>query len=604
MRRQKRHSRYFRFPAGHGSSLKYKLMIYFLLVSIIPLLLVGGTSYLISSKVMVNKVRDNSLNLIINNMKNFDVFFKDVETIVSEIATSSETHDYLRYVNIDNINTDESYRTLLRISSKVDGIMKIKSDTISGIVILPRKTSYPLFRGEHNITYLDDFSQLKLYQDTERVAGSTLWMVQPGVNYGKDLVTISKPIIDIFSGETLGVVVIYLSRDYLDNLFNFSTFQERDNIMVLDNEGKIVFHKDFSQIGMVIDPKVAREELWMNETGSYVIEGETKYIVAYSTSRVNNWKILYLIPQADITSFMKRVSLWIVIIAVVCGFITVLLARFIYKDIYQPIYTLATEMETFDNDGLKKRTNLKRQDELGRLASSFNEMKVRIGNLIADIEQEHRRKKELEIKALQAQIVPHFLYNTLNSIKALARLGRNQEIVAMIVSLLKLLRISLGKTADFITLKAELEYVQAYLRIMEFRYGDTLNVTYDIEDELLDYPVLKFIMQPIVENCIIHAFNDTQKVKLITVKAFRQGNDLMIEIGDNGSGMKADQIAEILNVEQAASPLKFSGMGIYNVNERLKLHYGGGYGIAISSAENRGTTVRLICPLLKNKDFE
>ncbi|MNR08312.1 putative sensor-like histidine kinase [compost metagenome] len=228
-------------------------------------------------------------------------------------------------------------------------------------------------------------------------------------------------------------------------------------------------------------------------------------------------------------------------------------------------------------------------------------MVLHLQDLISDLYDEQRRKQKAQFQALQAQINPHFLLNTLNSIKWMALLSGADHISEMITKLGKLLNFTMRNEQEFVTLGEELDYLQVYLSLQEIRYHDQITFTSNIPEELLDCEVLKFTLQPAVENSIIHG---NRLPLLIELQAEEIGGNLHIVMQDNGIGMSIEMIQQVessLNQPHA----KFSGIGIRNVNERIKLHFGMQYGMQISSVEGEGVRLQLVLPLRRrNSDAE
>ena len=223
--------------------------------------------------------------------------------------------------------------------------------------------------------------------------------------------------------------------------------------------------------------------------------------------------------------------------------------------------------------------------------------------MIEDIKASQRKKAELEIRALQAQIMPHFLYNTLNCTISLARMGKTDVIIDMVASLIDLLRTSANNKERFITIRDEINYVKSYIRIMTYRYDIPVNVTYNVEEDLLNLGILKFTIQPIVENSFVHAFQGAKKNYEIQIRVFSDDNWINIEITDNGAGMESNVLDEISG--KLASSVEFkeklTGIGLENIHQRLVLEFGEPSGLYITSKAGEGTTVKVIFPKIDLK---
>jgi len=238
------------------------------------------------------------------------------------------------------------------------------------------------------------------------------------------------------------------------------------------------------------------------------------------------------------------------------------------------------------------------------LSDQYDQMVVRIGQLIDHIREEQEQKRATELKLLQAQINPHFLYNTLDTIVWLAEGKRHQDVVNMITALSSFLRIGLNKGRDFIAIKEEAEHVDSYLQIQHFRYEDILDYEIDIDSEIRDCRTLKLTLQPIVENALYHGIKNRREKGFLQILGWREDDTILLQVKDNGIGIKADVLARMQQLVQAgeteaekADPNRREGFGIANVAERIRLNFGAEYGLQIESEYGVGTVVTVRLPV-------
>ena len=248
-------------------------------------------------------------------------------------------------------------------------------------------------------------------------------------------------------------------------------------------------------------------------------------------------------------------------------------------------------MERVIKGDLQARTTVTGSDELGNLGRSFNIMVERIDRLITSVKKEERLKRKAEIDFLQAQINPHFIYNTLSSIRCLVSMGENKEAEEMIYQFSKLLRSTLSRTEEFTTIEQEMQLIQIYGELQKIRYPDSFELTFDIEEDVKQIKIPVLLVQPIVENAIFHGGGD---FVTILISAYREENDLKIVIRDNGCGMTKEQIQTSMNQEG-----HMNKVGLKNVDDRIKIIYGEKYGLCIQSRKGGGTEVTLHMKLLR-----
>ncbi|MBZ4671523.1 MAG: two-component system, sensor histidine kinase YesM [Clostridiales bacterium] len=239
--------------------------------------------------------------------------------------------------------------------------------------------------------------------------------------------------------------------------------------------------------------------------------------------------------------------------------------------------------------------------ELSGLAESFNQMTERIGMLVEDIKTEKENKRLAELRLLQAQINPHFLYNTLDAISWLAEGGQNEKVVEMIGSLSRFFRLSLSEGRDFITVREEEAHVRSYLEIQKARYQDILEYEIDIDRSLHEYSCLKLLLQPLAENALYHGIKEKRGKGLIRISGRFENGDIIFCVSDNGAGIPEKELERISCGLQKGSLERGKGFGLSNVDERIKLNYGENYGIRLESVLGEGTSVFVKIPALSGK---
>jgi len=232
--------------------------------------------------------------------------------------------------------------------------------------------------------------------------------------------------------------------------------------------------------------------------------------------------------------------------------------------------------------------------ETSKLAHAFNIMVGKIRELMWQIVQDQEQKRKSELNALQAQINPHFLYNTLDSIIWMAECNRNREVVQMTSALAKLFRASISKGEELVPVGTEIIHIENYLKIQKMRYKDKLDYHIDVDDAVKHYQTIKVILQPIVENAIYHGIKKKKGPGLITITAREEGTDLILQVSDNGIGMDKETLRMLL--EPAPAGREGRGVGVRNVHERLQLYFGKSYGLSFESRPGEGTTAFLRFP--------
>ena len=291
-----------------------------------------------------------------------------------------------------------------------------------------------------------------------------------------------------------------------------------------------------------------------------------------------------------------------VLISALLMIVALLFSRFLAKSLTYPLQRLRDSMSRvqegqFDGSDVE----IDSENEIGSLTKSFNVMTHRIQDLMEQNVKEQEAKRKSELKALQSQINPHFLYNTLDSIIWMAEGRKYEEVVLMTASLARLLRQSISNEDEVVPLQSEVEYAKGYLTIQKMRYKDKLEFEINVEPSILNIPLIKLVLQPIIENAIYHGLKYKESKGLLQVKGFMKDGNAVLQVIDNGVGMDEETLAHIYDKHKVN--YHSNGVGVYNVQKRLKLYYGESYGITYESELCVGTTATITIPGMQEESI-
>ncbi|WP_219835727.1 sensor histidine kinase [Paenibacillus sp. R14(2021)] len=427
-------------------------------------------------------------------------------------------------------------------------------------------------------------------------AGSDLNKVSAIPN--QNVVSIARSIMD--GGRPVGYVQIDFNYEVVQKMFS-SPITEDGRLFLMDDKGSFVFaahNLDINRnIGQTeyaaIMPKLSGSSGRLMMT----VAGEPMYIVYYK-SDYTNWTTAALVSKSALLASSKKTANASMLVPLLTMVAALLVATILARTITRGIGRLHTAMKRVGTGNLSETIAIRSGDEVEELSRGFNQMVESIKLLVEDVKRTEKNRHDMEFKALQAQINPHFLFNTLNQVKRLADIQKADNIKDLVSSLLVLLHNSMGKGGEIQTLHEETLYLRHYLNIQEFRYYDKFEAVFDIDESIAASTILKFTLQPIIENALIHGIEPLRGRGMITVKAARDGDDILIQVSDNGVGMPQDKLESLF---EAGSPfeknkLRFSGIGLRNVQERIKLHYGPKYGLSVTSVPDLYTTVTVRIP--------
>lgn len=381
-------------------------------------------------------------------------------------------------------------------------------------------------------------------------------------------------------GKRTGLVYFELDADYFKTLYASDNIDIDTQLYLVDGAGTIIYHNDAYMIGRSFSTI---------ETEGVVID---KVLARYG------WHLISESPTEQIyaeSGLIIRVTLIMALISIIIGMILILV---ITSRIVQPIKRLTKAMDDVRNGDLSVQVYHISRDEIGQLATNFNRMTERLKNNLEKEIAHNKAMNDAEYKALQAQINPHFMYNSLNALKWLAGIQKADNIIELVDALWTLLRKTSSSKGQFVTLKSELEVIDAYGTIQQVRYKGKFDISYNVDEAHKSTIIPKYILQPFVENAIFHGIEPKRGPGTIVVTTQIIGDDLSISVSDDGVGIDPNRIHRILvdeGEQQHGSGL--NNIGVKNVNERLKLLYGESYGIIVDSTVGQGTTMTIRIPL-------
>ena len=415
-----------------------------------------------------------------------------------------------------------------------------------------------------------------------------------------EVISLSREVQSYENGTFRGVILINLNMNKITEICN--SFQEKQEnfICIINDKGELVYEQQNGKERFAFDEKENRQELntALGKTKESCFRlnyrGE-KYLVTRTDMKTTGWTLVSMVPYKSVMAETMAISGVMILAVVITLIVTLLLLNRILTGVVKPLKKLEKYMVQVNPDNMDQRMEILTDDEIGHLSMKFNQMMDRIRNLKEQVIEEQEDKRKYELQALQAQINPHFLYNTLDSIIWMAETN-DSNIVAMTEALAKLFRISLNKGNEEISLERELEHVKNYLIIQSMRYADKFTYEILVEPGVERCRTIKLILQPIVENCIYHGIKKKRGTGKITIRAYRREQDLIIEVSDDGCGMPEEICRKILSDEIESENISGSGIGVKNVNERIQLRFGKKYGLSYSSEEGVGTTVTYVLP--------
>lgn len=470
-----------------------------------------------------------------------------------------------------------------------------------------------------------NFTKTKIYQQIkDRIQEGAFWgQVQKDEIYtGETEVipfVIPFTIPQVNNGDMLIVVNLDSSaiKEYISGIQSI----EGGNILIADKkEQKIIMQENNSTDMVLKDGKALNDILSQGDGVTNISNKKDRYILAYSAEKVSPWTIILVRPEKYLVSSLNKARNYTFFVMIISIFLCMLIALIISRGITKPLMSLEKMIKKVTNRNFDVSFTYNKDDEVGQIGKSFNFMLVEIkelitclNNTIEELHEEKNRVKEeqafkrkAELTALQAQINPHFLYNTLNSIIWMADKVNANEISLMSAALGTFFKLSLSGGKEIISIRDEILHVQSYLYIQKIRFIDKLNYRMNVNDEILNNRIVKLVLQPLVENAIVHGINekDGQGEVIISGGFSKDTKDIELYVTDNGAGISPMKLELINRRLREGFSEKQEGYGIYNVNERIRLAFGYDFGISIISELGKGTCVKVDIPVVKTEEAE
>ena len=521
-----------------------------------------------------------------------------------------ETHELMNFVSSNtiiqsalrrNLRTDvERYKENTDVASQLNFISVFREELKMFYVLgqngLQANAQYFSFKD-------DDFKHTDWYREILD-ADDTIWY---GPHTGSfacvvvntdSYITVGTPIKDIATGESMGILLVEIDMNKIGDMLTYPNSEYGSIILVNNTNNQLYSSSDISvdTLGQIViqEPSDANSH---NLTWNKVDEN---YYLSLGLN--NGWKIIGVVPNNMLLSSSTKISLTIGLTMLLLLGGALLLARIFATSFSKPIIEMTWLMKRVEQGDLDVSVNWQRNDEIMALAHSFNNMTLQIKELMGEVCIEQKKLRIAEFKALQAQIHPHFLYNTLDSIVWLARDGCNEDVIRMTTALTAFFRMGLSKGKEMISVRDEILHVTSYLTIQSIRYRDQFAYEIHIDDALqavIDQcQMIKLILQPIVENAIDHGIRPVDGEGFIYIFARFEQDDIVFEVQDSGAGMPPDMVDKLNHHLQEHD--NASGIyGLKNVDGRIKIMYGEQYGLQFASEMDMGTTVKIRIPKIK-----
>lgn len=583
-------------------SLRTRMLLSNIVVALIPFLIFSIVSGFVFLDHAQKTAEEHSVQLIHQVSNSMDVYVETIEKMVNYIQLELQDTPFftMESEGASGWDSETAY-----IRSVLENVANSHRE-VAGIFIATKEDLY-VSTGMSRISR-DPFQNERWYREaSENPEEIQLISVVTGRNIVTnrsysidDVFSLAKAVQDPETGEVLGVILLDIRHDIIQSSINGVTIGEKGFVFVMDQEDNIVY-TPVNGIVYRVNPK------WVKamEPMSVQIQGGS-YQIRSELSPYTGWRTVGVFSMDEVMSSVNTI-VYILFTCVIISLVLVVIVSFKFsRTLTNPIFKLKRLMKQAESGDLTVRFNFEHNDEIGELGQSFNHMIARIDQLIQMVYVEQENKRTAEMKSLQEQIKPHFLYNTLDTISWMARDYDAEDIVRLVDALTNMFRIGLSHGKDIITVKEEITHVSNYLYIQKIRYKDKLNYVIHVDESLYAIEVPKLILQPLVENAIYHGVKAKRGGGTITITGVPEGENLVFTVQDDGAGMLQEKVEELNRRMSERSVLdEKKSFGLFYIRERIQLCYGKGYGVHVESTLGEGTRVTITLPLYqKPKKFD
>ncbi|MED4533171.1 sensor histidine kinase [Metabacillus fastidiosus] len=560
--------------------LRVQIALHYFLASTLILLLMGLILYYSISSLVLNEAASKTKAAVSKSGMYIELYIDRLKAVSSILAENPQLIDYFSTTERDPSSKKD-------ILSTID--TAIASDPFIKSVIMVSKDGQ-ILSNESGLDMSMSGNMMKEQWYVSAIQSGSMpvltsaRMQKFSMNKENWVISISREIKNA-KGKNIGVLLIDIEYKVIEDYLSNADLGKQGFSFIINDNSEVVYHTDPSYFGNSAKRKTL-ENIVKNKDVYDARENTLTHIYYLKNA---DWTLAGVSSQDSLQAIKRQLIETFLLVGIVLLAIAAFSVAVFAGRITAPFQKLEKAMQEIE-DGLSEVTiDEKGCYEAQSLAKHFNIMIYKIKKLMQEITEKEKRLRSSEISALHSQINPHFLYNTLDTIVWMAEFNNSEKVIEMTKALAQFFRLSLSGGNELTTVENELDHVRQYLFIQKERYGDKLNYTIECDESLLKIQIPKIILQPIVENALYHGIRGLSRQGYIEISAKKSGENLLFTVKDNGEGFDLKQ----LDVKHANKRMKLGGVGIKNVDERIKLYYGNDYGIMIDSAIDKGTTVMI-----------
>lgn len=575
--------------------IKQKLLISNIGIILIMVCLTGVSGYYISRNLLITTSVKSSVDLMEQLSSNFDYAIESLEDFIL-MQTFNKDFSGIIGKETEKGNSKALFdrkKKLLNFSYNLMNFNKY----IKAVLVQDNFENIYYYSTDYSSMSLEEQDDNLAFQKAYEMWGTTYW--KP---YNEELVFASSLVFDFESMKPLGVISIGIDTAYFKELYKNISSEKANEILVLNQDRQILIGEDNK--GRELAEIILEKYKPINEEGKEIYYKDEKYIYTTWKAKGNGIQVMNLISEKVIMDGIFKLLTPVIWSALLGVILSAAIAVLISGQISSNIKLLLTNIRSISKGDFSQKIVPASYDEVGMLAVEFNHMSEQIVQLFKSVTDEKIQKKNSELKALQfeydslqAKINPHFLYNTLESINSLAKLKGQQDIADSIFLLGKYLREAISSKRKFVLLEEEIQNIRNYVKIQQLSYGDKIQIIFHVDEALLDVVLPKLILQPLVENSIVHGIEPKIGKGRIEITARCEKKDMYLVVWDDGVGISQEQLENTMEHKPGNSGYEHTKVGLMAVHKRIRILYGEAYGIHIHSSPQEGTSIMIKLPI-------
>lgn len=575
-----------------SESLHHRLILYFMLLMMIPISVAGTLIYRASDV----RISDSALALaeevVGKTGENLEAVLLDMQSAAKQVA-EDHTVQILMAKLQDSEKAEDS--VILELDARLKQIAGMYAG-LDGVYIClddftVAKSRYYAVRDEHKALpmTMEQYEVIRNHEDIQWIVSDEGSLVAD--NMGNAVLSAARLLPLSSTGQPCGIVVVEVRQSYLKQIFD-KKLGESGTIFLMSARSNIALLPAAASDEIVSD---AVNQIRRTDRKAATISLHDR-VIFYVPLSLSEWTAIGVVMKQSLRGDSQEILTLFVITVLMTLLLTIFVSGSLADYELRPIRRIQTYIKDMENGEFGKPLPSMRSDEIGSLAENTQEMSEKIGELLETVKTEQKRMRTAEFKALQAQINPHFLYNSLDSINWLVRKGNTEKAIEMISALTTFFRIGLSKGRDIITVREELEHVRGYLVIQKIRYENQFEYSFYVDPETENYFVPKLMLQPLVENALYHGIKLCDRKCILMIQVLSHGDRIEIEVLDNGAGMDAETLESVRKAMEHKGENRANSYGVVNVNDRIQILAGQEYGLRLTSEKGVGTSARIVLP--------